>query len=206
MVTAACRSVSPRMSASSSTLARAEPWAPVWHLSIILPSAASTLPAPRLKERRMVRNKRKKEEDNKKRQNTVRSSAPSLQQWECFPGRWLHRERETAQFTDGNSAIHHIICSWDSQSSEGRRRGALWKMLQHVASTKQFSYCRLLFIKSAMFLYPPSSSLSCGLKYREGWKTQVTFVHLVCFGGNPLSERFNLYTDKCRQPLLCRLK
>lgn len=167
MVTAACRSVSPRMAASSSTLARAEPWAPVWHLSIILSSAASTSQAPRLKETTMVRKKKKRRRREKKTLR-VRAPVPSLQQWECFPGRRLHWERETAQFTDGNSAIHHIICSWDSQGSEGRRRGAWWQMLQYVASTKQLSQCRLSFIKSALCLYPPRSSLSCGLKYREG--------------------------------------
>lgn len=83
----------------------------------------------------------KEEEKKKKEKKTlrVRAPVPSLQQWECFPGRRLHWERETAQFTDGNSAIHHIICSWDPQGSEGRRRGAWWQMLQYVASTKQFS-------------------------------------------------------------------
>lgn len=82
--------------------------------------------------------RRRKEEEGKKTLR-VRAPVPSLQQWECFPGRRLHWERETAQFTDRNSAIHHIICSWDPQGSEGRRRGAWWQMLQYVASTKQFS-------------------------------------------------------------------
>lgn len=49
-------------------------------------------------------------------------SPVSVQQRERYPGRGIQRERQTTQFTDGNSALHHIVCSWDSQSPEAQSR------------------------------------------------------------------------------------
>lgn len=49
----------------------------------------------------------------------------SVQQWERFPGRRLQWERETAEFTDRNSALHHIVCSWDSEGPETQQQRGL---------------------------------------------------------------------------------
>lgn len=47
-----------------------------------------------------------------------------------FPGRGLQWERQTTQFKDGNSALHHVFCSWDSEGPATRR-----EIIKHKVAT-----------------------------------------------------------------------
>lgn len=46
----------------------------------------------------------------------------SVQQRESFPGGGVQWERETPQFTDRNSTLHHIVCGWDSEGPEAQQK------------------------------------------------------------------------------------
>lgn len=45
-----------------------------------------------------------------------------VQQWECFLSRWIQRDGEATHFTDRHPALHHIVCSRDSKSSEAQQK------------------------------------------------------------------------------------
>ena len=152
MVRAVGLSASPRIEASSSALAF-EPWAPDWHLSSILSSAAFTSCAPRLREREREREtKMVRKEERMKQSYTVSTRLRpagdtnthflipvSVQQRERFPGRRLQRERETTELVDRNSALHHIICSWHSEGPEARRKRDIRRHAQYIVYSVDYS-------------------------------------------------------------------